>query len=348
MLAFKIMQAAHSADFTALETAIQLGMHNEDVLTGITAPILINTTSIWEVWRAENPHPSLFFEPPCLDLGLLEFAISYGQLKIAVSLAQAGADLTVDGAFCVRAWLADAVSSLRLFKPVASKQKVYSIAMAVMDVQSERNMREALKATALPLLQALGGVARVRGRVELRTLPVAGMICEFLARRAALMDLRKDDLPFAVEGSAHDQVLLDLPRDVRQGGPPSDVADVWPAKQADDETDLQQALVLSEAEAEQEEGSQVAAALLQSKADAPPLSGDDAVVFRLTRVLQGILQALLEAPQLAEVRARVTEAGCELRQEFLNPPSKSLAMAPVTSLKRASSIGFCCLCFLVV
>ena len=245
-------------------------------------------------------------------------------------LAQAGADLTVDGAFCVRAWLADAASSLRLFKPVASKQKVYSIAMAVMDVQSERNMRE------------------VRGRVELRTLPVAGMICEFLARRAALMDLRKDDLPFAVEGSAHDQVLLDLPRDVRQGGPPSDVADVWPAKQADDETDLQQALVLSEAEAEQEEGSQVAAALLQSKVDAPPLSGDDAVVFRLTRVSQGILQALLEAPQLAEVRARVTEAGCELRQEFLNPPSKRLAMAPATSLKRASSIGFCCLCFLVV
>ena len=60
------------------------------------------------------------------------------------------------------------------------KQKVHNIAMAVLDVQSQYNLRTALTAMALPVVQALGCVARVGGRVELQMLPVVRMICGFV------------------------------------------------------------------------------------------------------------------------------------------------------------------------
>ena len=58
------------------------------------------------------------------------------------------------------------------------------------------------------------------------------------------------------------------------------------------------ALRLSNEEAEREETDHVVSAVRPSKIDALPLSGDDSVIFRLTRVSNMIHKAMFEASEL--------------------------------------------------
>lgn len=78
--------------------------------------------------------------------------------------------------------------------------------------------------------------------------------------------------------------------------------------------DKQMVMDRSLQDASEQESAHVAEALLRSKADATVLNGDGIVVLRLTRMARSpqVTATLLESPALAECRARVTEAGCEL------------------------------------
>jgi len=91
---------------------------------------------------------------------------------------------------------------------------------------------------------------------------------------------------------------------------------------------VDQAIELSNDDADRQESEHVVAAVLQSKVDAPPVSGDDAVIFRLTRVTHSISETLLQAPELAEARARVIESGCELRPGFADG---AILLIPITN-----------------
>jgi len=80
-----------------------------------------------------------------------------------------------------------------------------------------------------------------------------------------------------------------------------------------------QAVEESLAEAVDQENSDIAEAMMRSKADAPVVSsGDGVIMLRLDRRAraQEVTDALLEAPALAACRARVEEAGCELQPEW--------------------------------
>jgi len=82
--------------------------------------------------------------------------------------------------------------------------------------------------------------------------------------------------------------------------------------------DEEEALRLSEEEATATEGAQIAAAIVKSKADIRSMSDDDVVMFRLTRISQRVTDELLQNPALAEARARVLAAECELSPPFAN------------------------------
>lgn len=83
----------------------------------------------------------------------------------------------------------------------------------------------------------------------------------------------------------------------------------------------------SEAEAIAREGSDIAEAVLRSKADAGPLVGQALVVLRLSRHPSEILAALFEAPELATAFALVEEAGCEVLPEWAQG---AVLLAPLT------------------
>eukprot|EP00928_Gymnodinium_smaydae_P043630 TRINITY_DN29195_c0_g1_i1.p1 TRINITY_DN29195_c0_g1~~TRINITY_DN29195_c0_g1_i1.p1 ORF type:complete len:181 (+),score=38.32 TRINITY_DN29195_c0_g1_i1:383-925(+) len=171
----------------------------------------------------------------------------------------------------------------------------------------------------------MGCVTRVHGRVLIK-LHLVEKICGFLTQRPLLLEFSLDVVGVVGEAEAgNKETFMSEPvatasERATPVDPRSQHSEEAPAdeitKDVSESSDIEEALELSNAMAEQEEGSHVAAALVQSKIDAPPVSCEDAVVFRLTRVSQNILRALLEAPELAEMRARTTDAGCELRPDF--------------------------------
>lgn len=80
-----------------------------------------------------------------------------------------------------------------------------------------------------------------------------------------------------------------------------------------------QAIELSMEEAVADENSDVSLAIMRSKADAPPyLNSDGVVVLCLTRHAQSaeVAIALEESGQLADARATVADAGCELKPQW--------------------------------
>ncbi|CAE8640164.1 unnamed protein product [Polarella glacialis] len=81
-----------------------------------------------------------------------------------------------------------------------------------------------------------------------------------------------------------------------------------------EEVELSLALELSQQEANAEENSHVAEALLRSRSEAR-LSGDGVVLLRLDSHARSpqVAEALLYSPELAPCRAMVAEAGCELQ-----------------------------------
>jgi len=90
---------------------------------------------------------------------------------------------------------------------------------------------------------------------------------------------------------------------------------------AEKSIDLANALALSAAEAHEQESSELAQAVLLSKADRPAeLSADGVVLLRLDRHAQAeeVKSALLCAPELASCRRIVEEAGCQLRPDWAN------------------------------
>merc|ERR1712046_305651 len=77
----------------------------------------------------------------------------------------------------------------------------------------------------------------------------------------------------------------------------------------------------STAEALNRANSELMAAVLSSKADAPnELSADGVVLFRLDRRArtEEVTNALLQAPALARCRQAVEDAGCELQPAWAN------------------------------
>jgi len=95
--------------------------------------------------------------------------------------------------------------------------------------------------------------------------------------------------------------------------PPSDSTVV------DKDTGFGEAIERSLAEAVDQENSDLAKAMVRSKAEAPAISsGDGVVMLRLDRRARAVevASALLEAPALAMCRARVVEAGCELQPDW--------------------------------
>merc|ERR1712232_744354 len=79
-----------------------------------------------------------------------------------------------------------------------------------------------------------------------------------------------------------------------------------------------------ESDSVQEEQADLQKALLLSKADSPALSGDDVVIFRLTRYSQDIEAALCTSTELTE---RVGDAGCQVRPDF----SEGIFLVPITA-----------------
>ena len=88
-----------------------------------------------------------------------------------------------------------------------------------------------------------------------------------------------------------------------------------------------EALRVSEEEAVKQESADVAEALWRSEADSRMLSGDEVVVLRVTRRAADVVAALLEAPARAGVRARVTEAGCDMLPDWA---SSAVLFIPLT------------------
>lgn len=85
-----------------------------------------------------------------------------------------------------------------------------------------------------------------------------------------------------------------------------------------DDTELERAIQDSQREAVQQEGADIAEAVLRSKADAPELNCDGVIIFRLTRVSNEITEILLQSPLLVECRNRVVDAGCEVVPAYAN------------------------------
>jgi hypothetical protein len=84
---------------------------------------------------------------------------------------------------------------------------------------------------------------------------------------------------------------------------------------------LGQAIDESLAEVIERENSDLVEAIVRSKADAPlEFSDDGVIVLRLDRRARApeVASALLEAPALSSCRARVEQAGCELRPPWAN------------------------------
>jgi len=94
-----------------------------------------------------------------------------------------------------------------------------------------------------------------------------------------------------------------------------------------EETEMIAALSQSEAAALQQEQQQLTETILQSKAcSGAAVSGDDVVIFRLTRCSIEIHNALGTSPQLAACRSHVEEAGCRIRPDF----SPAIFLVPIT------------------
>jgi len=88
---------------------------------------------------------------------------------------------------------------------------------------------------------------------------------------------------------------------------------------AEKDEQLHQAIAESMAEEQERANSDLAAAMVRSKADGPAsLNADGVVVFRLTRCARAeeVAQAILSSPNLTEARALVHEAGCALQPEW--------------------------------
>jgi len=78
-----------------------------------------------------------------------------------------------------------------------------------------------------------------------------------------------------------------------------------------------------ESDSVQEEQADLQKALLLSKADSPALSGDDVVIFRLTRYSQDIEAKLCSSTKIIQ---RVSDAGCQVRPCF----SEGIFLVPIT------------------
>merc|ERR1712110_1032011 len=95
---------------------------------------------------------------------------------------------------------------------------------------------------------------------------------------------------------------------------PSDVLD----------TDDEEGVAEDSGSEDDEEQADLQKALLLSKADSPALSGDDVVIFRLTRYSQDIQAALCTAAELIQ---RVNDAGCQVQPDF----SEGIFLVPITA-----------------
>jgi hypothetical protein len=257
--------------------------------------------------------------PPSLYANLLDLAVLSGQKGLALRLARLGGDFSIGSASAIPRWLADASAQtppsfvLHPDLPLDTKDEVFRTAMDVVRFQRKRSIHETMQVIAAPLLQAMSRAT------QKPRLPVLRIIGSFVAHRPALADLdTKVGSLFSSNGGALSKpsvcINVDTEERVTEDSPGTSSS---VEKQVVDDTELERAIELSIEQAAQEEGSHVAAALVQSKAEAPPLSGDDVVAFRLTRHSRMTDKALLEGPQTAELRARVTDAGCELRPDFV-------------------------------
>lgn len=324
------MRAARGANFQILDRVVQLGFSLEDIIRWAkTDPIEFASpyclSHAGKAWWQNNSCPgrrrrfdSDYYDSESsgddeekpkyymFDMNILDLAVLHREKDVAMRLAEAGAELTDRGAFVIRGLLVGAVTAcdndFQTHMPSA-KTDIRQIAMDLARLQSKRATHAALQIAQIPLLQAMTCVTRSQRLPQLR---VVSLICAFMAQRGALADLSCEIQSFA-------DTEMEPKTEAKMEDPHSNVR---VEKQVSEKSDIEQAIELSQVVAAQEEGEHVAAALVQSKAEAPPLSGDDVVSFRLTRTSKSIVNTLLEAPQLAVARARVVDAGCELQPDF--------------------------------
>ncbi len=93
--------------------------------------------------------------------------------------------------------------------------------------------------------------------------------------------------------------------EIASGPGPQDAAVPGDVDAAKDE-EINEAWRLSIEEAERKEGELVVAGILRSKIDAPPVSNEEAVIFRSTGTSSDIIQTVLDALELAKVRGFVS------------------------------------------
>jgi len=110
----------------------------------------------------------------------------------------------------------------------------------------------------------------------------------------------------------------------------------------DKEVQLDHALVASMAEASERENSDLAAAIVRSKADAmPAVNLHGVVLLRLTRCARTpqVVDAITTSADLADCRAVVAEAGCELRPKWAGGAWILLPMTPGQFEESALELG---------
>lgn len=247
-------------------------------------------------------------------VGSLDCAILHGEKELALRLANADVDVTLDGIILMRR---------QIFYHKRSGpencEATVDAATAVLKLQRQRNLAKMRRVAGLPLLQLTGGPTR-------GSLPIVEYICSFAEQLPALAHLGESisGVGCATAAESADLTSIHPPEQSTHAGAEDD-AKTMMDEGADAQVD--QAIKLSNDDADRQESEQVVAAVLQSKIDTPPVSGDDAVIFRLTRVTHTISETLLQVPELAEARARVIESGCELRPGFAGG---AILLIPIT------------------
>jgi hypothetical protein len=264
-------------------------------------------------------------------MGPLDLAILHGQRELALRVAETGVDLTADGVFGIRGWLADAVELLCPNGPSSdTKQKVQSIAVDVFNLQVNRSINANMKVAAMPLLQAMGCFSRMPDGLVLRKHPAASMICGFMAQRPMVAQLIDEDGQArstqvsetnSVDLIAAARVPLVHPEQQADPRPPWIVVPVS-ANSADPQivvegADVVQGLEQQSTWAEQEEEDcNVAAASVHINLKVPPFIGD-AMGFLIAPTAQNLIKSLLRVPQLLLARTCVNDAQQELKPDLI-------------------------------
>lgn len=98
--------------------------------------------------------------------------------------------------------------------------------------------------------------------------------------------------------------------------------------QAETTPELEEVLQMSEEAALCQEQAHLQEALLRSKScGGPPISGDDIVIFRLSRFSKDVQEILSTSSQLGPCHHQVTDAGCQVRPDFTD----ATCLVPITA-----------------